>query len=78
LIAFDEPLQGFINYVRRVGKPPIDVEHVSDDEREWFDIDPRRADSARLRRQGYELTDQGRLATEAITRAVASQLARAN
>lgn len=73
LLVFAEPLTEFVNYVRTLPTRPYDPAFKS--EREWYTVPPE-GDIGRLRRQDYRLTERGRAATEAITRAVAAQLAR--
>jgi hypothetical protein len=76
-IRFREDLPEYLRYVRsaaqRADNHPTDGDHI------WYVIsDSTRVDTARIRQQGYELTDAGRRAVEAITRAVASQLSRSH
>lgn len=74
-VAFREPLPAYLDYVRSVSANEDDQRNGSD--RTWLTVrDPERADTTRIVRQNYALTPAGARAVEAITKAVASQLAR--
>lgn len=77
LISFDEPLGDFMDYLESHADRLEPYETWGSDERDWYEISPSPSvDRSRIRQQGYELTERGREAVEAITQALAAELAR--
>lgn len=77
LIAFTEPIDEFLGSLRRVGQTLKRDSTARSEDRQWFLVQSADAElTRRLRHQGYRLTEAGRRAVEAISKAVAAQLAR--
>lgn len=74
-IEFREDIQVFVRDLRKLS---IDARMTQTSEHDWFII-PEGAGSTtfeRYRRQGFKLTDKGRIASEAVIKAVTAQLSR--
>jgi hypothetical protein len=74
-IEFDRPVGPFLAELRSF---PIDKKASEDSEHDWYLIPYAESSSnyQRFRRQGYKLTDKGKLASEAIVKAVSALLSR--
>ena len=74
-IAFYQPLDSFLRELR---KSPKDTSLVPGSEYDWFLIQQGAAsvEYRRLREQGYRLTDQGGVASDAIVKAVSELISR--
>ena len=77
LIELEEPLDKFVRDLKTIGRSMAKDSRMRTEDRQWVAVDNRTDELVqRLRKQSYRLTDAGKKAVEAITKAVAAQLAR--
>ena len=77
LIVFPEPLDGFLSFLSSTGERKEKNPTVEADDRTWYASDSEELQK-RCGEMSYGLTESGVKAVDAISKAVAAQLAGAN